>query len=43
MPDVVELVLVGRWRPIQTMVMQAQIGDLEDYIKPKPDISPSMI
>ena len=33
--EVGRLVLVGGWRPIQTMVMFAQIGDCQDYIKHK--------
>ena len=47
MPFVELLVLEAHWRtigdPSRQWLLQAQIGDWEDYIKPKPDVSPTII
>ena len=47
MPSLELLVLVAHWRtigdPSRQWLLQAQIGDWEDYIKPKPDVSPTII
>ena len=47
MPSEELLVLEAHWRtigdPSRQWLLQAQIGDWEDYIKPKPDVSPTII